>query len=83
MMLGQFRAATMAAALLVGSAALSGASAAPAADQGAARAGEGRSITAVAAVTESDDDLTNCSRARRRLWVDGEGWIVRRVTTCR
>lgn len=29
------------------------------------------------------DDMTNCSRARRRLWVDGEGWIVRRITTCR
>jgi hypothetical protein len=23
-----------------------------------------------------------CSRARKKLWVDGEGWIVRRVTTC-
>ena len=24
----------------------------------------------------------NCAQARRRLWVEGEGWIVRRVTTC-
>ena len=24
----------------------------------------------------------NCSQSRRRLWVEGEGWIVRRVTTC-
>ncbi len=23
-----------------------------------------------------------CSQSRRRLWVEGEGWIVRRVTTC-
>ena len=23
-----------------------------------------------------------CSRARKKLWVEGEGWIVRRVTTC-
>ena len=23
-----------------------------------------------------------CSRARKRLWVEGEGWIVRKVTTC-
>ena len=30
----------------------------------------------------TSDDLSNCSRARRRLWVDGEGWIVRRITTC-
>jgi hypothetical protein len=25
---------------------------------------------------------SNCSQSRRRLWVEGEGWIVRRVTTC-
>jgi hypothetical protein len=24
----------------------------------------------------------NCSKSRKRLWVEGEGWIVRRVTTC-
>ncbi len=24
----------------------------------------------------------NCERSRKRLFVDGEGWIVRRVTTC-
>lgn len=24
-----------------------------------------------------------CFRARRKLWVEGEGWIVRRVATCR
>ena len=23
-----------------------------------------------------------CPRERKRLWVEGEGWIVRRVTTC-
>jgi hypothetical protein len=23
-----------------------------------------------------------CSQSRRRLWVEAEGWIVRRVTTC-
>ena len=40
-------------------------------------------VTPVAAVTEAEDDATTCSRARRRLWVEGEGWIVRRVTTCR
>ena len=35
-----------------------------------------------AAVVERDDDAT-CSRARRRLWIEGEGWVVRRITTCR
>jgi hypothetical protein len=31
--------------------------------------------------TEQSDDV-NCNRSRKRLWVEGEGWIVRRVTTC-
>ena len=30
----------------------------------------------------ADEDAA-CSRVRRKLWVEGEGWIVRRVTTCR
>ncbi|WP_292508783.1 hypothetical protein [Methylobacterium sp.] len=32
---------------------------------------------------DTTEDQANCSRNRRRLWVDGEGWIVRRITTCR
>ena len=24
-----------------------------------------------------------CERPRKRLWVEGEGWVVRRVTICR
>ncbi|MGH1572763.1 hypothetical protein ACRAWG_21450 [Methylobacterium sp. P31] len=35
-----------------------------------------------AAVVEREEDAT-CSRARRRLWIEGEGWVVRRITTCR
>lgn len=35
-----------------------------------------------AAAIERDEDST-CSRARRRLWIDGEGWVVRRIKTCR
>ena len=31
----------------------------------------------------ASDDEPGCHRARKRLWVDGDGWIVRRVTTCR
>ncbi|MCJ2057436.1 hypothetical protein MKL09_12800 [Methylobacterium sp. J-048] len=34
------------------------------------------------AIVEHDDDAS-CSRARRRLWIEGEGWVVRRITTCR
>ncbi len=30
----------------------------------------------------TEDDLA-CFRPRKRLWVEGEGWIVRRVTVCR
>jgi len=28
------------------------------------------------------DEQPACDRARRRLWVEGEGWVVRRVSTC-
>jgi hypothetical protein len=24
-----------------------------------------------------------CGRSRRRLWLEGEGWVVRKVSTCR
>jgi hypothetical protein len=30
-------------------------------------------------VTPADD---KCLRSRKRLWVEGEGWVVRRVATC-
>lgn len=35
-----------------------------------------------ASVTDDEDSAT-CSKPRKRLWVEGEGWIVRRVTICR
>lgn len=81
MMSGQIRATAWAGVLLLGGIGL--AVAAPAASHDPAQTTIGRSITPVAAVTETDEDMANCSRSRRRLWVDGEGWIVRRVTTCR
>ncbi|AWN54511.1 hypothetical protein [Methylobacterium sp. 17Sr1-1] len=62
------------------------ASAAPAVDK-APKAGAGatRDVAATASVTapaaEADD--AQCSTSRKKLFVDGEGWIVRRVTTCR
>jgi hypothetical protein len=28
------------------------------------------------------DEQPGCDRARRRLWIEGEGWVVRRVSTC-
>jgi hypothetical protein len=27
-------------------------------------------------------DTSSCDRSRKRLFVEGEGWIVRKVTTC-
>lgn len=28
-------------------------------------------------------DEEGCFQSRKKLWVEGEGWIVRRVSTCR
>ncbi len=40
-------------------------------------AGQDPQVTS--SVEEADP---GCLRARKRLWVEGEGWVVRRVTTC-
>ena len=37
----------------------------------------------VALTVEAEDETLACTKSRKRLFVDGEGWIVRRVTTCR
>ena len=29
------------------------------------------------------DHQASCDRTRKRFWVEGEGWIVRRVSVCR
>jgi hypothetical protein len=34
-------------------------------------------------IKAAEEDDAGCYRTRRKLWVDGEGWIVRRVTLCR
>jgi len=33
-------------------------------------------------IQAGDVDISTCDRSRKRLFVKGEGWIVRRVTTC-
>jgi hypothetical protein len=38
-------------------------------------------VPEAAPVVQSDS--IECPRIRRRLWVEGEGWIVRRVASCR
>ena len=42
---------------------------------------EGLDAATTAAIGKDEDG--SCFTARKKLWVDGEGWIVRRVTTCR
>ncbi|MEH3144923.1 MAG: hypothetical protein PGN34_06155 [Methylobacterium frigidaeris] len=42
-----------------------------------------RDVATTAATQEDAQDDANCTTSRKRLWVDSEGWIVRRVTTCR
>ena len=44
---------------------------------------EGRPGAGPGATGSAGKDEESCFTARRKLWVDGEGWIVRRVTTCR
>ena len=37
---------------------------------------------ATSSVDRAEEVEPGCLRARKRLWVEGEGWVVRRVTTC-
>lgn len=59
------------------------AEAAPAEGQAMTRVAETSAAVRPVSATEGEDDAANCSRIRRRLWVEGEGWVVRRITTCR
>lgn len=61
--------------------------AAPSADRGARQVAEATQVRPVSDVrpaeAEAEEDGANCSKLRRRLWIEGEGWLVRRVTVCR
>ncbi len=60
------------------------AEAAPAVDKAPKAApGTTRDVAATSSVTTPEADDAQCFTARRKLFVDGEGWIVRRITTCR
>ncbi|WP_336489317.1 hypothetical protein [Methylobacterium nigriterrae] len=83
-MLLKTAAATLTVATSLSIGLLSGASAAPATEHAPTRVADaGQAMPAVAGVSDGEDEASTCSRSRRRLWVEGEGWIVRRVTTCR
>lgn len=70
-----------AAVLLIGCAGQSAMAAPAAIDRDAARVADAGQIRPVAA--ENEDDSAACSKSRKRLWIEGEGWVVRKVTTCR
>lgn len=38
-------------------------------------------VRPVAAVVSEGQPV--CTHARRRLWLEGEGWVVRKIATCR
>lgn len=75
--------AAMGVALLVGASSLT-ASAMPG-TEGSSSTNSQRDaeVGKVALTVEAEDDALACTKSRKRLFVDGEGWIVRRVTTCR
>ena len=85
-------AALASAALFLGSAiALGGVAPADAAPAKPAKAKAAAAEPAPAAAREpkaaysqaGPDDAAGCFTGRKKLFVEGEGWIVRRVTTCR
>jgi hypothetical protein len=60
--------------------------AAPGAGRSTTQVAEATQVSQTAATTtiaDSEEDSANCNKQRRRLWIEGEGWIVRRVTICR
>jgi hypothetical protein len=56
----------------------------PGKPNGAVKAVAGRigEPQATASVTPPLAGDPSCASARKRLWVESEGWVVRRVTTC-
>lgn len=58
--------------------------AAPGTGRSTTQVAEAAQVSQAAATTsDSDEESANCNKQRRRLWIEGEGWIVRRVTICR
>lgn len=41
-----------------------------------------KDVEETGSVQEGTPDTSTCNRSRKRLFVEGEGWIVRKVTTC-
>jgi hypothetical protein len=49
---------------------------------GTTRAGAIAAENATGSVAKSAEEDSDCRNFRRKLWIEGEGWIVRRLTTC-
>ncbi|KLK93719.1 hypothetical protein AA309_07645 [Microvirga vignae] len=41
-----------------------------------------KDVEETGAIQANAPDTSTCDRSRKRLFVEGEGWIVRKVTTC-
>jgi hypothetical protein len=41
-----------------------------------------KDVEETGAIQTNAPDTSTCDRSRKRLFVEGEGWIVRKVTTC-
>lgn len=76
-------AAALAGLVLAGLTAVPAAAAQPAGRSTTTQVAEASQLSQSTTATESEDDSANCNKQRRRLWIEGEGWIVRRVTICR
>ena len=76
----RFHASAVAAAIVM---ALTGAAAAAPDTNGVTKVADATQAMPSTSVVDAEDDAANCTKSRKRLWVDGEGWIVRRITTCR
>ncbi|CAO4181860.1 hypothetical protein [Methylorubrum aminovorans] len=57
--------------------------AAPTASRSTTQIAEATQVSQTSVAADSEEDSANCNKQRRRLWIEGEGWIVRRVTICR
>jgi hypothetical protein len=49
---------------------------------GKMRTAEVAAEDATGSVAKSAEEEPGCQKTRRKLWLEGEGWIVRRVTIC-
>ncbi|MCG7391351.1 hypothetical protein MHY87_00320 [Microvirga sp. ACRRW] len=41
-----------------------------------------KDVEETGSIKVQDADTGTCSKSRKRLFVEGEGWIVRKLTTC-